>query len=323
MIASFPRVSAGVLPWRLGCDDNPEVLLVHRRKQQDWAIAKGNTQPGESARACAVRELREETGISCQLSWALPSLHYLTRSGEAKTAHFWAATPTSHTFRSDSEVDAVRWLGLAEAALTLTKPRERAVPLALAARLHSELGVPSGPRLRPVLLVRGASATPRERWAHHDATRPLTAEGERVARSLAGLASLFEVDRVLSAPSRRCVDAVVPLAERQSLSVEVSPRLTDDSPLEALDVIERARGTGSVVCTHEDVISAVLRHLMDRDRIRLHPGVGSRRGSVWVLTGDEHRYTAAHYLPMPESVAAVARQATTSVRPTRSSWGAA
>ena len=141
MKPAFPRVSAGVLPWRLGRDDNPQVLLVHRRKQQDWAIAKGNMQPGESARACAVRELREETGLGCQLDWTLPSLHYLTRSGEAKTAHFWAATPTSGSFQPNSEIDAVRWLGLAEAALTLTKPRERAIPLALAARLHIELGL--------------------------------------------------------------------------------------------------------------------------------------------------------------------------------------
>ena len=128
---------------------------------------------------------------------------------------------------------------------------------------------------------------------------------------------------MLSAPSRRCVDTVVPLADRQSLAVEVSPRLTDGNPLEALDVIDRARDAGSVVCTHEDVISAVLQHLMVRDHITLHPGPGSRRGSVWVLTGDQHRYKAAHYLPMPESVAAVARQATKSAHSTTSSCGAA
>ncbi|MGB7820168.1 MAG: NUDIX hydrolase [Ornithinibacter sp.] len=323
MRAPSHAVSAGALPWRIGADGTPQVLLVHRRKYRDWAIPKGNTKPRESASACARREVLEETGLACQLHWTLPTLHYLTRRGEPKSAHYWAATPTSGAFRPNNEVDAVCWVDLAEAAMTLTKPRERAIPLALAARLRTEPGLSAGGRERQVLLVRCAPATPRERWVHDDVARPLTAEGEHLARSLVSLTSMFEVKHVMSAPARRCLDTVTPLAMGQSLVVEVSESLTDGRLLDAQGVVDRVRGTGSVVCTHEDVISAVLRRLEVRDHITMSPDLGRRRGSVWILTGDEHRYTAAHYLPMPETLADVAKQARTSANSSTSTWGAA
>lgn len=160
-------------------------------------------------------------------------------------------------------------------------------------------------------------------WVHDDAARPLTAEGEHLARSLVSLTSMFEVRHVLSAPARRCLDTVTPLARGQSLDVEVSESVTDGRVQDAEVVVDRVRGTGSVVCTHEDVISAVLGRLVVRDQITISPDVGRRRGSVWILTGDEHRYTAAHYLPLPETLAAIAKQAHTSAGTSTSSWGAA
>jgi len=323
MKAPSPNVSAGALPWRLDSAGHPQVLLVHRRKPGDWAIPKGNLDPGESAPACASRELREETGLGCRLSWALPTLEYLTRSGEAKTTYYWAATPTRGRFRANKEIDGVRWFDLPEAAAILTKPRERAIPLALAALLHAELEVTPKRRPRPVLLVRGAAATPRGRWPLNDTTRPLTADGEQVARSLTSLSSLFQIDRVLSAPARRCVDTIGPLANRQSVVIEVSESLSDGRLPDSLDLVDHARGTGTVICTHEDMISGILRRLALRDHISFDIDIGSRRGSVWVLTGDRHRYTGAHYLPMPEILT---RAATEGLQPdpsTTASRGAA
>lgn len=302
------HVSAGALPWCVDSDGCPRVLLVHRRKPDDWAIAKGNVEPGEPAEACARRELREETGLRCRLSWTLPTLQYRTRSGEAKTTLYWATTPTTGQFRANKEVDAVRWCGLTEAVATLTKPRERAIPLALAAQLHTNLGVFDGRRPRPVLLVRGAAATPREQWPRSDTTRPLTSEGQQAACSLANLSSLFHIDQVLSAHARRCIDTVGPLANRQMLIPKVTASLAEDRVAQALDLVDRVRGTGTVLCTHEDVISALLQRLAARDAMSVNMTGGSRRGSVWVLTANQHRYTAAHYLPMPEILRGTAQQ---------------
>ena len=293
-------VSAGALPWRVGEHDILEVLLVHRRKHQDWAIPKGNVEPGESDRTCARRELREETGLDCRLGWELPSLHYRTPTREPKTARFWAATVRSGTFTPSSEIDQTRWFPFATAIRVLTKPRERAIPLALAARLHARGGTSAlAGRQRTVLLVRGGSATPREDWPHADDTRPLTERGTHAARSLLALGTVFDVQQVFSSPASRCVDTVAPLARSQARTVQVFDHLSDGDPRGALDLVDRARGTGTVLCTHEDVINGVLDRLAARDRTTLETRSSGRRGSVWALTGDQHRYTAAYYLPMP------------------------
>jgi 8-oxo-dGTP diphosphatase len=40
-------------------------LLVFNRYRQHWELAGGVIDPGETPRACAARELREESGLSC------------------------------------------------------------------------------------------------------------------------------------------------------------------------------------------------------------------------------------------------------------------
>jgi 8-oxo-dGTP pyrophosphatase MutT (NUDIX family) len=39
------------------------VVLVHRRRYEDWTFPKGKAHPGESDEECALREVEEETGL--------------------------------------------------------------------------------------------------------------------------------------------------------------------------------------------------------------------------------------------------------------------
>lgn len=62
--------SAGILLHRDG-PEGREVLLVHpggpfwaKRDAGAWSIPKGEVDPGEEERACALRELEEETGAA-------------------------------------------------------------------------------------------------------------------------------------------------------------------------------------------------------------------------------------------------------------------
>ncbi len=54
--------AAGAMLWRPG-PSGPEVALIHRPRKPDWSFPKGKLDPGETARAAAVREVREETGL--------------------------------------------------------------------------------------------------------------------------------------------------------------------------------------------------------------------------------------------------------------------
>jgi 8-oxo-dGTP pyrophosphatase MutT (NUDIX family) len=122
-----PKVAGGGLVVRPGAD-GPEVLIVHRVRHDDWSIPKGATAPGESVQECAVREVREETGLRCRLGQEIHSVVYRDRNNRAKHVRFWHMTPVGPAGEPDpAEVDEVRWVPLVTAAAMLTRKRDRAV----------------------------------------------------------------------------------------------------------------------------------------------------------------------------------------------------
>jgi CHAD domain-containing protein/8-oxo-dGTP pyrophosphatase MutT (NUDIX family) len=121
---------AGGVVWR-GDSRVIEVVLVHRRKHDDWSLPKGNAHPGESSDACALREVKEETGLSCRLGRELPSTAYRNQDGRRKVVRYWAMTPASGTLSPTAEVDDARWLPVPEAIRTVKRGRDTTVLKAL------------------------------------------------------------------------------------------------------------------------------------------------------------------------------------------------
>jgi 8-oxo-dGTP diphosphatase len=103
------------------------LLLVHRPKYDDWTFPKGKCEPGESDEDCAVREVREETGLSCELGAELPSTHYTDSRGRAKRVRWWCMEPVAGVFAPTDEVDEIRWLTREEAAELLSYGRDQAL----------------------------------------------------------------------------------------------------------------------------------------------------------------------------------------------------
>ncbi|MCX6466565.1 MAG: NUDIX hydrolase, partial [Pseudonocardiales bacterium] len=127
-----PKVAAGGVVVRRG-PGGPEVLVVHRVRHDDWSLPKGATAPGETARRCAEREVREETGLRCRLGAEIPGVTYRDRNNRVKQVRFWRMTPLGRVGTPDpAEVDAVRWVPLADAAGVLTRRRDREVVRAFA-----------------------------------------------------------------------------------------------------------------------------------------------------------------------------------------------
>ncbi len=104
-----------------------EVVVVHRPKYDDWTLPKGKALPGESDEECAVREVEEETGLVCLPEGDPVSTSYRDASGRPKVARYWLMRPVDGALRPANEVDAARWLPLAEAQLLLTYERDRDV----------------------------------------------------------------------------------------------------------------------------------------------------------------------------------------------------
>lgn len=103
------------------------VLLVHRPKYDDWTFPKGKADDGEPDLDCAVREVREETGISCAPERELPATEYIDPLGRPKRVRWWLMSPLGGEFTANREVDDILWAEPADAAALLSYERDVAL----------------------------------------------------------------------------------------------------------------------------------------------------------------------------------------------------
>ncbi len=224
--------AAGAVVWQ-PADSGARVLLVHRPRYDDWSLPKGKLQPGEHVLLAAVREVAEETGLQVTLGRRLPPVRYLAK-GAPKRVDYWLATAADPVgaFAPSREIDRLAWVAWQEVATAGPVATGRAGEGALtyardAETVTAALAWP--PRTAPLILLRHASAGRKSRWPDADRSRPLDADGERDAVSLAALLRCFGVSRVISAPAERCLATVRPYAAATGAAVEVE---------EAFDVAE-------------------------------------------------------------------------------------
>jgi 8-oxo-dGTP diphosphatase len=124
-VSSDERVrAAGGVVWRTDEGGATEILLVHRPKYDDWTFPKGKAEPGESDEATAVREVEEETGLTCRLGAELVESHYEDNRGRPKVVRYWEMTVESGAFAPNQEVDEVRWVSARTAADLLSYGRD-------------------------------------------------------------------------------------------------------------------------------------------------------------------------------------------------------
>jgi 8-oxo-dGTP diphosphatase len=115
------------VPWRVDPERGLEVLVIHRPRYDDWSFPKGKREGDESDERCALRELREETGLEGVLGRELPHCEYIDGKGRFKTVRYWELTVTGGAFVPNDEVDELRWAPLPVAGAMLSYERDRRV----------------------------------------------------------------------------------------------------------------------------------------------------------------------------------------------------
>jgi 8-oxo-dGTP diphosphatase len=148
-------------------------------------------------------------------------------------------------------------------------------------------------------VVRHAKAGERRGWNDDDLLRPLSTAGWKQARLLADRLAGVAPTTLVSSPYVRCVQTLEPLAERLGIDVGVDERITEGveftDSLELLDEVP----DGSVLCSHGDVIPALLDALLRRGlEVRSTPDW--RKASTWVIKRKKSgHYTTARVWPPP------------------------
>jgi len=121
---SVIRAAGGVV-CRINRSGETELAVIHRPAYDDWTLPKGKVEPDESAEDCALREVREETGLKCELKRPLGCTAYVDRRGRDKVACYWVMEVKGGRFRPGIEVDKLLWLSVEDAIKRLSYGRDK------------------------------------------------------------------------------------------------------------------------------------------------------------------------------------------------------
>ena len=115
-------------------DDGIDVVLASRRTRRGqlaWGLAKGGIEMGETREQAAIREVREETGLTADIEADLGDTKYMYVWDDIrirKTVHFFLMRHTGGDVEDrDDEMEEIRWFPLERALKRAAYRGEREV----------------------------------------------------------------------------------------------------------------------------------------------------------------------------------------------------
>ncbi len=236
-----------------------EVLIIHRKRYDDWTLPKGKLEVGESVPACAVREVREETGVTIRLNVPLDSISYEAGNAGLKKVDYWGGVVLDSVPRApDAEVDVVSWLPVRAALGKLTYSHDHFL-------VQQHLAQPP---TTPLIILRHAKAMDRKDWPRKDSARPINSRGRRQVTMLMPMLAAYGVTKLVSSTSTRCVATVLPYAHEHKLALETYSLLSEeegqDDPKGVGTLVRKIRaatlesGEPTAVCVHRPVLPHIL-----------------------------------------------------------------
>ncbi|MGB8129674.1 MAG: NUDIX hydrolase [Candidatus Angelobacter sp.] len=125
-----------------------EVMVVYRKRHQDWTLPRGKVKDGESFQEAAMREVQDETGCSCRIGNYLGTISY-SDNGVPKVVLFWKMTLLEDRgARNNDEIGESLWLQVPAAIERLSYAQEKAL-LSRVGSLPKQSELPAEPRVTP------------------------------------------------------------------------------------------------------------------------------------------------------------------------------
>jgi 8-oxo-dGTP pyrophosphatase MutT (NUDIX family)/phosphohistidine phosphatase SixA len=256
---SRPILAGGAVVTREDPRRGTEVVIIHRKRYDDWTLPKGKVEAGEPVPVCAIREVQEETGVTIRLSVPLDSITYEAGNAGLKKVDYWGGIVLDSVRRApDAEVDVVSWLPVRAALSRLTYSHDHFL-------VQQYLDQPP---TTPLIILRHAKAMDRKDWSRRDSARPINSRGRRQSKLLIPLLEAYGVTKIVSSTSTRCVATVLPYAHQHELALETYSLLTEeegeDDPKSVAKLIRRIRdttvesGEPTAVCIHRPVLPHIL-----------------------------------------------------------------
>lgn len=282
--------AAGCVVARVGDDGEPEYLVAHRPRYDDWSLPKGKLNKGETFLDAALREVEEETGIPVKKPRPVGSVGYLTKGDNAKVVKWWLVKPRDGSFKANTEVDKIKWLSFDKAVEKLSYKNDKAVlDRANDMQLERSAGT--------IHLVRHASAGTGNEMDPSDANRPLDKIGQKQRKAIRNLLMNHPVTRIGSSNFTRCVETVQPLAELLGIPVEREVALIEGShPHRTVGLIHDLQQEAAVLCSHGDVIGDLIGHLF-AEGVPMNGPMEWHKGSIWTLRTISGRVVSGNYIP--------------------------
>lgn len=122
-----------------------------------------------------------------------------------------------------------------------------------------------------------------------DDLRPLTDRGHAQAATVADALARLDVRRIVSSRYVRCVQTVLPLADKLGVSVQTHAALAEEADLDhTWSLLEdAATWPGDVVlCSHGNVIPPLLDRLRRRGIELVADELSCHKGSIWTVDVD-------------------------------------
>lgn len=258
-----PVLAAGALCWRVS-GDGLRVLVVRRDTHGDVSLPKGKVDPGETLPETAVREIREETGVTIVLGAPLGQVDYRLPSGRDKVVHYWASEVHDHAlevarFTPNDEIAGLEWLPIDKARKRLTYPHDIDIVDEFVRRYEAGRA-----RTFAVIVARHGKAVAPGSWDGPDATRPLLHRGMDQAAGIARGLAAFAPHRIVASTAARCLATVEPLAQLTGLTVKATDAISQDAWEDGLAMVpaivaKRLRKRETIVlCSHGPVIPRIV-----------------------------------------------------------------